>query len=66
MIEVPKTPAGSYAYRVFKYPTGAIIPTGAIFLNTQIEMQPRPGKNDLDKEKVRLVWHYFLVPSDKI
>ena len=49
--------------KVFKYGTGFKIPEGAIYLNTQVE--------EIYKEiegigqKVRLVWHYFLVEVDE-
>lgn len=44
--------------RIFKYPTGAIIPNGAIFLSTVIQTEI------FDKgkwNKCWLVWHYFSV-----
>lgn len=52
--------------RVFKYPTGAIIPDGAQFLSTQVETisyrQLREHSNVYDTiTKNILVWHYFLV-----
>lgn len=56
--------------KIYKYPTGAEIPGGAIYLSTvtQTEIQTNLGKatnpNRFDDEiweKCWLVWHYFLV-----
>jgi hypothetical protein len=37
--------------RAYKYGTGAVIPEGAQYLCTKVEITP----------KFRWVWHYFLV-----
>ncbi len=48
--------------KIFKYPTGAIIPEGAIYLGTvsqtKIEIEEDGEK---DWKTCWLVWHYFLV-----
>ena len=48
--------------RIFKYPTGAEVPKGAIYLYTWVEVR---GKDIVHEGKVipavKLVWHYFLV-----
>lgn len=54
--------------KVFKYGTGAIVPEGAIYLNTQVEEVK--GKIDImnpeqSHSPYRLVWHYFLVEEEK-
>lgn len=58
--------------RVWKYPTGGEIPTGAQYLSTEVEEfwasasgQAIPGDGaftaGVQCQLVRLVWHYFLV-----
>ena len=46
--------------RIYKYPTGAIVPKGAVYLGTvtQIEIDITGNR---DFRKCWLVWHYFLV-----
>jgi hypothetical protein len=48
--------------KIFKYPTGATVPEGAIYLGTvtQIEI----FENGI-WQKCHLVWHYFLVEVKK-
>ncbi len=51
--------------KIYKYPTGAEIPEGAIYLETiiqrEIEIAPRNGACPPLWEDCWLVWHYFLV-----
>jgi len=50
--------------RIFKYPTGATIPEGAVYLNTVA--QTKEGIQTDDKwEDCWYVWHYFLVTCDE-
>ena len=48
--------------KIFKYGTGFEVPEGAIYLTTIVE-ERRKFHPDINpsNEKVRLVWHYFLV-----
>ena len=41
--------------RVYKYGTGFKVPEGAIYLTTLVEIE----------QKVRFVWHYFLVEVEE-
>lgn len=55
--------------KIYKYPTGAEIPEGAVYLGTvtQTEIEEKCTSEDstryLDSKwnKCWLVWHYFLV-----
>lgn len=51
--------------KVYKYPTGAEIPEGAIYLSTvtQTEIKNPPIREGYVStwDKCWLVWHYFLV-----
>jgi len=50
--------------KVYKYPTGAEIPEGAIYLSTQVEkhiIRFNRGLEVISQEHNKLVWHYFLV-----
>lgn len=49
--------------KIYKYPTGAEIPEGAVYLSTvtQTEVMSRPGGGSERWVKCWLVWHYFLV-----
>lgn len=44
--------------RIYKYPTGAEVPEGAIYLHT---IKNGVMENRQDTGKVYYVWHYFLV-----
>ena len=44
--------------RIFKYPTGAVIPKGAIYLGTVTQTK---GLLDGKWVTVWFVWHYFSV-----
>lgn len=46
--------------KIYKYPTGAEIPQGAIYLNTVTQTQIRESVGK-PYETCFLVWHYFLV-----
>ena len=48
--------------KIFKYGIGFEVPEGAIYLTTIVE-ERRKFHPDINpsNEKVRLVWHYFLV-----
>jgi hypothetical protein len=53
--------------RIYKYPTGAAIPKGAVYLNTvtQTKIQgEHPLMNNCFVD-CWLVWHYFLVEVDE-
>ena len=45
--------------RIYKYPTGAIITEGAIYLNTVTQTR------NYDEDRCWLVWHYFLVEVEE-
>jgi len=52
--------------RIFKYPTGAEIPKGAVYLNTVTqtrEYNQYADEKDVDRGYIRCwhVWHYFKV-----
>ena len=53
--------------RIFKYPTGAVIPKGAVYLSTITQTQEeiyRPGmRGGRDWAACFFVWHYFLVDA---
>lgn len=60
--------------KIYKYPTGAIIPEGAIYLATikNGRMGVNPAKEAHFEEQKEewgsercYVWHYFLVEVDK-
>lgn len=46
--------------KIYKYPTGAEIPEGAVYLNTVTQTQIRESVGK-PYETCFLVWHYFLV-----
>lgn len=46
--------------RIFKYPTGAIIPEGAQYLST-VTQTKIVDENGFELASCWLVWHYFLV-----
>jgi len=49
---------------IYKYPTGAEIPEGAVYLSTQVERTKditKTGTSERHIETNSLVWHYFLV-----
>lgn len=54
--------------KVFKYPTGAEIPEGAVYLSTQVEIKTEyyyvDGRVDKSDTTNVAVWHYFLVEVD--
>lgn len=45
--------------KIYKYPTGAEIPEGAIYLCTKVEITLEQIAETIPA--TRLVWHYFLV-----
>lgn len=53
--------------KIYKYPTGAEIPDGAIYLSTvtQTQIEENTGRNGDTTfalwNRCWLVWHYFLV-----
>jgi len=54
--------------KIYKYPTGAVIPEGAIYLGTTTQteilgtvQEEESGESYTDWIKCWLVWHYFLV-----
>ena len=50
--------------KIYKYPTGAEIPEGAIYLKTVVQKEALGKWSGIEKwEKCWLVWHYFLVPQ---
>lgn len=57
--------------KVFKYPTGAVIPPGAVYLSTQVETftnHYKPEENlctGHSRTENEYVWHYFLVEVDE-
>ena len=57
--------------KIYKFPTGATIPEGAVYLSTvtQTEMYLNVPQNEEKPsgcwEKCWLVWHYFLVEVDQ-
>ena len=44
--------------KIYKYPTGAEIPEGAVYLSTIVQRKAFQGRTCVD---CHLVWHYFLV-----
>lgn len=46
--------------KLFKYGTGEVIPKDAVYLTTLVE-EYDPKISD----KMRLVWHYFLVDKEE-
>jgi hypothetical protein len=46
--------------KIYKYPTGAKIPEGAIYLNTVTQTKQSEGAGK-PWETCWFVWHYFLV-----
>jgi len=80
MIQVPNTERefmadGAIAkiqvdWKVFKYPTGADIPVGSIYLSTVKNgdmdyMTESHGGKTYKATDYKFVWHYFLVPVKK-
>lgn len=52
--------------KIYKYPTGAEVPEGSVFLSTIVEeVIPTLIMGGFGQENVRLVWHYFLVEVKK-
>lgn len=57
--------------RIYKYPTGAVIPEGAIYLKTVTQTEVADNKMEhgvcvgYTWGKCWLVWHYFLVEVSK-
>jgi len=49
--------------KVFKYPTGATIPEGAIYLTTI--KQEKILDDNLEECPCWLIWHYFLVEVEE-
>ncbi len=50
------------AKKIYKYPTGVVIPEGATYLNTVIQKREFSRKNTGDGwARCWYVWHYFLV-----
>ena len=52
--------------RIFKYPTGATIPEGAVYLSTITQTQELLHSRSYGASWVQCfcVWHYFLVNDD--
>ena len=53
--------------RIFKYPTGATIPKGAIYLSTVTQVSQEVQRSDMLNPTwipCWLVWHYFLVEDN--
>lgn len=66
MIQVPNSPDPSLVYRVYKYPTGAVIPPGSIYLySTKNGWQSNGTGGYAVNENLMNVWHYFLVCGEK-
>jgi len=51
--------------RIYKYPTGAEVPEGAVYLKTLVEEPPKYTGGKYVTIPGRLVWHYFLVEVDE-
>jgi hypothetical protein len=52
--------------KIYKYPTGAMIPEGAQYLSTQVEQIIEwDSRNEKARIKNDLVWHYFLVEVEE-
>lgn len=52
--------------KIYKYPTGAEVPHGAIYMGTVTQTSVETGKYVTGEgrwESCWLVWHYFLVAS---
>lgn len=45
--------------KIYKYPTGAEIPNGAVYMETIVQTVVQHANGNWDK--CWLVWHYFLV-----
>ena len=51
--------------KIYKYPTGAEIPEGAIYLSTIKQTEYLDEVDNQISYKCWLVWHYFLVEVEK-
>lgn len=49
--------------KIYKYPTGATVPDGAIYLSILTQKINSKGTQRLIEEW--LVWHYFLVEANE-
>jgi len=50
--------------KIYKFPTGATIPDGAVYLNTVTQTSVY-NYNTKKWESCWLVWHYFLVEAEE-